>query len=110
MGRVTDQHLDQLADVTRPTDTNTSEGPVTTYPVVQADVPCSVAPGGRMPIETAAAGGTIAASTWVLSLPRGTDVRAQDRIVVGSRTFQVVGPRSPRTYELQADVVCTEVL
>lgn len=39
--------------------------------------------------EGPAAGTQQAASGWALTLPLGTDIRAADRVVVASRTFEV---------------------
>lgn len=36
---------------------------------------------------------------WVITLPHGTDATAKDRIVIGTRTFEVVGVFGPHSGE-----------
>jgi len=111
LGRTINQHLDQLAAIQRPVVTRTHSGSSTTWPTVTGldAVPCSVAPGGLSPTEQAVAEGVKAVTPWMLTFPRGTDIRSTDRVVVGSRTFEVIAARRPRTYELQTRVTATEV-
>jgi head-tail adaptor len=76
---------------------------------VVATVACRVSPGGLLPQERAVAERMGVVSSWVVTLPALTDVRAADRLVVGTRTFEVVAPLGPRSYEVSRRVVCSEV-
>lgn len=48
------------------------------------------------------------ADAWVITLPHGTDVVAKDRIVEGSRTFDVIAPL-PHDWITAKRVVCVEI-
>lgn len=45
---------------------------------------------------------------WKVTLPFGSDVRLDDRIVVGARTFEVLGIYAPGTYETARQCACVE--
>lgn len=110
-GDAIEEHLDLAAAIGRPTTVNGPQGPTTSFQTVTGleAVPCSVAPAGTAPVEQSLAGGVSAVAPWLLTFPRGTDVRSADRVTVGTRRFDVVAPRRPRTYELQTRVVAKEV-
>lgn len=46
---------------------------------------------------------------WVITLPQGTDVTEKDRVVIMSRTFEVVTPLA-HSWETARRVVATEVV
>ena len=46
---------------------------------------------------------------WVITLPQGTDVTERDRVVIDSRTFEVVTPLA-HSWETARRVVATEVV
>lgn len=60
--------------------------------------------------EEVIAGKLDAVGTWTITLPALTDIAAGDRIVIGSRTFEVSLPLRPRSWELSRRVLCTETL
>ena len=74
-----------------------------------ASVAGRVSPGGLTPQERAIAERLVGVQTWTITLPALTDVRAADRLIVGSRTLEVVGVLAPRSYELCTRCVCVEI-
>ena len=83
-------------------------GQIVTGTATTGPFACRVAvPSGQ---EEVIAGKLDAVGTWTITLPALTDVAAADRIVIGSRTFQVALPLRPRSWELSRRVLCTETL
>ncbi len=74
-----------------------------------ATVACRIAPSGLSPQEQVIAERLTATSIWTITLPALTDVRPADRLLVGARTFEVVGVLA-RSEEIARRVVCVEVL
>jgi SPP1 family predicted phage head-tail adaptor len=100
--------LPDTAVIKRDTQVSDSAGGYTVTTVDLATVACRVAPStGR---EQSIAGRLDAVGTWTLTLPAGTDVTAADRIAVGARTFEVVLPLAPRSWEIGRRIVCLEIL
>lgn len=60
--------------------------------------------------EQVIAGKLDAVGVWTITLPAGTDVKATDRILIGSRTFDVTLPLRPRSWQLSCRVLCTETI
>lgn len=99
------------ATVSRPTDANTSDGVTRSY-ATSSTVACRVQPLGRSSGKTeivGARGALQTADSWLVSLPAGTDVTVRDRLVVGTRTFEVAEVLT-RTYEVARIALCREVL
>lgn len=71
-------------------------------------VPCRVSPAGFAPDERLIAERLQGDLAWTLTLPAGTDVTEKDRIMVGTRTFEVIGVLAPRSWEVSRRVVCVE--
>jgi hypothetical protein len=69
----------------------------------------SVHPSGQTPDEKVIADRLGVVSFWWLSFPAQTDVRASDRIVVGSVTYEVVEPLGPRSFEVRRKVACKKI-
>ena len=67
---------------------------------------CRVSPSGRLPVEVARADGTKAVADWVVTLPYATTVTATARLVVDGVTYEVVGVRAPRSWELTRRANC----
>jgi len=85
-----------------------SGGQTVTSTATTGPFACRVAmPSGR---EEVIAGRLDAVGIWTITLPAGTDVKAQDRILVGSRTFEVTIPLRPRSWQISCRVLCTETL
>ena len=100
--------LPDTAQVQRKTLVSDGAGGYTESWSTVATVACRVSPSGRSPEERVIAERLAATSVWTITLPALTDVTVADRIVVGARTFEVVGVLA-RTEEISRRVVCTEV-
>lgn len=96
--------------ILRATDgTPTGDGNPVTWPTLATNVPCSLQPYDAAPTESVgAAGGIMSVSNWRIRLPAGQDVTARDRIVIGSRTFEVQGVLV-RTFEVRRTALCVEI-
>ncbi len=101
--------LPDTATVQRKTLTSDGAGGYTESWGTVATVACRVSPGGQLTQERVIAESLAATSIWTLTLPALTDVRPLDRILVGSRTFEVAGVGA-RSDEVSRRVVCTEVV
>jgi len=100
--------LPDTAVVKRDTLTPDGAGGWTTSEATVATVAGRVSPsGGR---ESVVAGKLDAVTTWTITLPALTDVTAKDRIVVGSRTFEVAAVLDPRSWEIGRRVLAVEIL
>ncbi len=95
----------QVQRVTRASD---GAGGFTETWVTVATLPCAIAPMRGRPEERAIAEQIKARVLWVLLVPAGSDVRTEDRLVVGTRTFEVHGT-GERSYEITNDCICSEV-
>lgn len=101
--------LPDLCSIQRGTDTASGDGTSTSWSDLATGVACRVSPLASGANEALGADQSIQAiSQWTIWLPAGTSVTVKDRIVVGSRTFEVsrVGERS---YEVSRECVCREV-
>ena len=100
--------LPDTAPIERDTQVSDGAGGYTVTTATSAAVACRVAmASGR---EVTIAGRLDAVGTWTITMPALTDVAAPDRIRIGSRTFEVVLPLRPRSWELSRRVVCLEIL
>lgn len=75
-----------------------------------ATVACRYAPARGA--EQQAAGKLAAVGVWTVTVPQGTDVRATDRLVIGTRTFEVVTTAAGSVdgaWETALRVLATEV-
>jgi head-tail adaptor len=95
--------------IKRVTLTSDGVGGYTSSWATAATVACRVAPA-RGPTELDLVNRAAAVQGWTLTLPYNTDVRPADRLVVGSRTFEVIGRLAAETYETARRVVCVEIL
>lgn len=101
--------LPDTAQVQRRTLVSDGAGGYTESWSTVATVACRVARGGQLPQERVIAERLTTTSIWTLTLPALTDVTAADRIVVASRTFEVVDVGA-RSDEVARRVVCMEVV
>lgn len=102
--------FDKLATVRRPSEVSDDMGGrAVTWPAVLTDVPCRLDPSTLSPREDLVGGQLASRMTWTVTLPRGTDVRATDRLEIEGRTFEVVAPRGPRSHEIARVVVVAEI-
>ncbi len=108
---VSNQLLTETCTITRrAAGTATGDGTPISPTTVGSNVPCAVMSRGARPTETdGARAGITSMSDWLIHLPAGTDVAERDQIVVGSRTFQVVGPAIGSTVEPTRVVSCVEI-
>jgi hypothetical protein len=67
-----------------------------------------VSPRGQTPNEREIAGQIRAPYDFIVTLPYGQDVKPKDRIVIGTRTFEVQGIAA-RSWEISRRVHCTEL-
>ncbi len=89
--------------------TDSAGGQTATWPSTTVTTTCRVAPS-RTPVEQILADRVAAVQGWTVTLPYGTDVRAQDRLYVGSRVFEVIGVLAAETFETARRCVCVEIL
>ncbi len=47
--------------------------------------------------------------SWLVTLPANTDVRPTDRVVINTRTFEIVGGAGQQSWELFTGLRCQEV-
>ena len=69
---------------------------------------CRLAASTNMPADRLVAGSVTEQTLWRITLPAGTDVRKQDAITIGSRTFEVMGLYGPHTLTTALVCVCVE--
>jgi head-tail adaptor len=100
--------LPDTAQVRRATRTSDGMGGTIDTWTTVATVACRVSPSHNTPTEQAIANQVRGRVLWTLTLPAGTSVRSDDRVLVGSRTFEVLGVLAPRSYELATRIVAVE--
>ena len=69
-----------------------------------ASVDCQVAASGRAAVERAFGGQFGPETEYVLKLPRDTDVRSDDQIIVNGKTLQVVADDDLKSYGFEVIV------
>lgn len=103
-------YLPDTCTISRATDgTPTGDGTPATWATV-ATVACRVSPLASSATESIGGGQALRSeSMWTIWLPALTDVTVEDRIVYGSRTFEIarVGARS---YETVREVIAREIV
>ena len=104
-----DASLPDSAQVSRKALTSDGAGGFTEVWTSAAAVACRIAASGQTPQEKAIAARLGATSVWTLTFPASTDVKVADRVIVGSRTFEVAGVLA-HSWEIGRRVVCVEVL
>lgn len=105
-----DDSLPDLADITRATPTSDGRGGRSLVWAIVASVPCRVAPYARPSEEQIRTDQVLTLQRWWLTFPQGTNVTPADRIVVGTRTFEVIDVLSTRSYEVSCRVLAAEVI
>jgi len=74
-------------------------------------IACRVAPySSRQGTDEVMAERIGARTAWTVTLPAATVVTTDNRLVVGSRTFEVVGVLAAHSWETARRVVCVEVV
>lgn len=105
---LSNQFLPDSCSISRLTETPSGDGTSSSWSTV-ATVACRVSPIGSGQNENLGADQSMqAVAQWAVWVPALTDVTVRDRLVVGSRTFEVtrVGARS---YEAIRECLCLEV-
>lgn len=70
---------------------------------------CRLAPSQNMPDYQVFAGRANEGLLWRLAFPAGTAVHKEDKVLVGDRTFEILGVLAPATFETARRVVAVEV-
>lgn len=70
---------------------------------------CRVSPSVRQTEEVTRADGTKAVAEWTVTLPYATSVSSTSRLVVNGVTYEVVGLRAPRSWELTRRCLCKTI-
>lgn len=107
---LSNQFLPDVCTIQRYTETATGDGTSQSWSDLATGVACRVSPLASGASEALGADQSLqSVAQWTIWLPAGTDVTDKDRIVVGSRTFEVarVGARS---YEVSRELICREVV
>lgn len=102
--------LPDSATIRRNTQTSDSAGGKTDSWADLATVACRVSPSGRAPEERVIAERIGSVGLWTVTLPALTGITARDRLLIGTRTLEVVALLAPRSWELCRRVVCSEVV
>lgn len=100
--------LPDSAVIKRDTQVPDGAGGYTVTTATVATVACRVSMASGRELDVA--GRLSAVGTWTVTLPALTDVKAADRIEIGSRVLEVTLPLRPRSWELSRRVFCTETL
>jgi head-tail adaptor len=107
---VQNSFLPDVCTIQRVTETSTGDGVSSSWATHLAGVACRVSPLAASASEALGADSSLqAVAQWTVWLPALTDVTVKDRIVYGSRTFEIarVGARS---YETVRECICREVV
>lgn len=88
--------------------TDAGGAPIETWTTV-ASVGCRLEAGGSMPVETMVGAKPTNFFDYTINLPRGTDVRPSDRILVGTTVFEIVGVPGMESYAAEVAVRCKAV-
>lgn len=96
-------------DIVRDTRASNGAGGFTLTPVtVGDDVPCRVSPMAMTRAEAITGLQFKDRNPWQIAMPKATDVRAQDRIVTGGVTYEVLTIWGPGTYKTATKAVCVK--
>ena len=104
------QFLPDTCTISGGTETTSGDGTSVTWSDLATGVACRVSPLASGAGEALGADASLqAVAQWTIWLPALQDVTVKDRIIFGSRTFEVarVGARS---YETIRELICREVI
>lgn len=107
---LSNQFLPDLCSIQRYVETSTGDGTTQTWSDLATGVDCRVSPLASGAGEALGADASLqAVAQWTIWLQAGQDVTVKDRIVYGTRVFEVarVGARS---YETVRECICREVI
>jgi len=80
-----------------------------TWSDLATGVKCRIATSRYRPEEAAIAEKFTGRTLWMLTLPAGTDVTNEDRVVLSGTTYEVVGVLSAGSWEMCRRVLVVEV-
>lgn len=106
---LSNQFLPDTCSIQRYTETVTGDGTSQSWSDLATGVACRVSPLAAGASENLGADASLqAVAQWTVWVPAGQDVTVRDRVLYGSRTFEVarVGARS---YETSRELICREV-
>jgi len=91
--------------------TSDGAGGTTDVWTTAAAVACRISPLSRSDrlAELQVADRIAAVNSWIITLPAGTDVTEKDRLLSGSRTFEVASVLGPRSWELAVRLLAQEI-
>src|SRR5262245_27738683 len=103
--------LPDSAVIERPAFTDDGGGGGTTTWAAAGTVACRVSPMAGLGRDPGGETGDRLdeSARWILTLPAETDVDTDDRLRVGSRTFNVLAVRAPRSFEVSRRVETNEL-
>lgn len=104
------QFYPDTCTIQRATETSTGDGTSQSWATLASGVACRVSPLASGASEALGADASLqSVAQWTVWLPAGQDVTVRDRVVFGSRTFEIarVGARS---YEVSRECICREVI
>lgn len=102
--------LPDECSVMRATETETADGGVSHSRAAVATVACRLGALGRSGEERVIAERLSAVTGYVVTLPAETDVRAEDRLTIGARTFEVAAVLATGAWETARRVAAVEIL
>lgn len=103
------------AVIIRTVETDDGQGGTIETPTPFPPVPCRVErPMVVRPAESEVGGALLTQAPWILTFPAGTDVTTKDDVEVTHengtvRMFEVSGPMDPQSYDVEMQVLATEV-
>jgi head-tail adaptor len=100
--------LPETATIRRATASRTTTGGTSLEWSDAGTAACRLSSRG-VPQEYLEAGAARGVQYWMVTLPYGTDVRREDRLVIAARMLEVVGLASGGEWETAMRVVCAEV-
>ena len=101
--------LPEVCDVSRSTPSSDGQGGTTQSWSTVATVAARISPERRAPYEREVEGAARLEKRWVITLPALTDVEPEDRLLINTRSFNVVGHDGGRTFEICVRCRCLEV-
>lgn len=111
MRATTEEFLPDTCSISRATPSSDSMGGFTSsWANVATSVPCRYSPTLPSTSSEQDVSGKLTSETdWVVTLPYDQDVLVTDRIVIGSRTLEVVNLDVPRSWQVTKRVSCKEL-
>lgn len=94
--------------ISRPSSVSSGAGQTITW-TDQASYACSVRPSPQQPDEAEFGGRLAGRVPWDITIPGVADVRRNDRLIVGTRTFDVLAVRAPESWQVRTVSVCVEI-